>query len=181
MRPGRVLNDFTATDGREVILRTPTLEDTDDLMELLNSFVEENAEIASTTKVTRDQEAKFVSRIITKLERDELFFLVAEVGGKVIASADIRILHGDERHVGVLGAGVGRDLRGLGIGTQMMNTLIDQAAALGLKVLTMQVFATNKRAIHVYEKVGFVQTGRIPKKHYRDGRYIDEVIMTKLI
>jgi RimJ/RimL family protein N-acetyltransferase len=181
MRPGRVLNDFTATDGREVILRTPTLEDIDDRMELLNSFVEENAEIADTTKVTRDQEAKFVSRIITKMERDELFFLVAEIGRKVIASADIRILHGDERHVGVLGAGVRRDLRGLGIGTQMMNTLIDQAAALGLKVLTMQVFATNKRAIHVYEKVGFVQTGRIPKKHYRDGRYIDEVIMTKLI
>jgi RimJ/RimL family protein N-acetyltransferase len=62
-----------------------------------------------------------------------------------------------------------------------MKTLIEQATTLGLKVLTLQVFATNKHAIHVYEKVGFVQTGKIPKKHFRRDQYIDEVIMTKLI
>jgi len=63
----------------------------------------------------------------------------------------------------------------------MMKTLVKQAATLGLKVLTLQAFATNRRAVHVYEKVGFVQTGRVPMKHFRESQYIDEVIMTKLI
>jgi len=49
-----------------------------------------------------------------------------------------------------------------------------------LEVLTLTAFASNKRAIHVYEKVGFVQTGLIPKKHLKDGKYTDEVIMTRL-
>jgi ribosomal protein S18 acetylase RimI-like enzyme len=62
--------------------------------------------------------------------------------------------------------------RGLGIGTEMMKTLAEQATALELKVLMLHVFATNKRAVHFYEKVGFVQTGRVPMKHFREGRRI---------
>jgi RimJ/RimL family protein N-acetyltransferase len=63
----------------------------------------------------------------------------------------------------------------------MMKTLMEQAKALGLKVLMLQVFATNGRAIHVYEKLGFAHSGRIPKKRFREGQYIDELTMTKLI
>jgi RimJ/RimL family protein N-acetyltransferase len=73
------------------------------------------------------------------------------------------------------------DFRGLGIGTEMMKTLVEQARETGLKVLTLTVFASNKRAIRVYEKTGFVQTGTVPKKHFKEGKYIDEVIMAKLL
>ena len=168
-------------DGREVILRTPRLEDLDNLMELINSLVDEKAEIARTEKVTREEEAEWLPKMLSNLEKNELFFLVAEVGGKVVASSDIHILRGDEKHVGVLGIVVKSGFRDSGIGKEMMKTLEEQSVALGLKVLTLQVLATNKRAIHVYENVGFVQTGRVPKKHFREGQYIDEVIMTKLI
>lgn len=41
--------------------------------------------------------------------------------------------------------------------------------------------ATNTRAIHVYEKVGFRQAGRIPKGFFKNGSYIDRVIMAKEI
>ena len=63
----------------------------------------------------------------------------------------------------------------------MMKTLAEQATALELKVLMLHVFAPNRRAVHFYEKVGFVQTGRIPKKHFREGQNLDEVVMTELI
>jgi len=63
----------------------------------------------------------------------------------------------------------------------MMKTLIEQADMMGLKILTLTVFATNKRAIHVYQKVGFKETGRILKGIYRKGKYLDRVIMTKEI
>lgn len=181
MQPGRVVQKFYVRDGREVILRTPRWEDLDNLMELINSLVDEKAEIARTEKVTREEEAEWLPKMLSNLEKDDLFFLVAEVGGKVVASSDVHILCGDEKHVGVLGIVVKSGFRNLGIGTEMMKTLEEQSVARGLKILTLQVFATNKRAIHVYENVGFVQTGRVPRKHYREGQYIDEVIMTKLI
>lgn len=103
------------------------------------------------------------------------------MGGRVVASSDIHVLGGYEKHVGVLGIVVQKGFRDSGIGTEMMKTMIEQARTLGLKVLTLQAFATNKRAIHVYENVGFVETGRIPKKFFKENQYIDEVIMTKLI
>jgi RimJ/RimL family protein N-acetyltransferase len=62
-----------------------------------------------------------------------------------------------------------------------MKTLMEYADATGLKVLTLAVLETNKCAIHVYEKVGFAQTGRVPKKYFKDGKYIDGIIMTKLL
>jgi RimJ/RimL family protein N-acetyltransferase len=181
MQLGRVFRKFYIRDGQEVILRTPKREDLDGLMELINSLVDEKAEIARTVKVTREEEAEWLPKMLASLEKDELFFLVAEVGRKLVASSDIHILPGDQKHVGVLGIVIKSGYRELGLGTEMMKTLIEQARARGLKVLTLQVFATNKRAVHVYEKVGFVNSGKVPKKHFREGQYIDEVIMTKLI
>ena len=175
------MRKFHAKDRQEVILRTPRREDLDDLMELINSLVDEKAEIALTKKVTREEQAEWMPKMLSKLENNENFFLVAEVDGKIVASSSIDILHGDQKHVGDLGIVIKSGFRDLGIGTQMMTLLVEQATTLGLKVLTLQVFATNKRAIHVYEKTGFVQTGTLPKTRFREGQYIDEVIMTKLI
>jgi len=181
MQLGRVFRKFPVKDGREVILRTPRKEDLEDLMELINSLVDEKAEIARAEKVTREEEVEWLPKMLAGLEKNEQFFLVAEVDRKLVASSDIHLLRGDETHVGVLGIVVKSGFRDLGIGTEMMKTLVEQATALGLKVLTLQVFATNRRAVHVYEKTGFVQTGTVPKKHFREGQYIDEIIMTKLI
>jgi RimJ/RimL family protein N-acetyltransferase len=71
--------------------------------------------------------------------------------------------------------------RNLGIGTKILRTLLEQATFFGLRNMTINAFATNKRAIHVYKKVGFIESGIIPNKHFRQGKLIDEIIMTKQI
>jgi ribosomal protein S18 acetylase RimI-like enzyme len=71
--------------------------------------------------------------------------------------------------------------RDLGIGTKMMRALIDHGKKIGLKLLVLSVFATNTRAVHVYEKIGFFVTGRVPGKHFREGRFIDELTMAKVL
>jgi RimJ/RimL family protein N-acetyltransferase len=154
----------------------------DDLLELINSLVEEGAEIGRAEKIeSREAEIDWLSRALASLEKDEVFYLVAEVNGKVVASSDIHTLRGYEKHVGVIGIVIKKGFRDLGIGTRMMQTLVDEAKKKALKVLTLSVFASNERAIHVYEKIGFVQTGLVPRKHFKDGKYIDEMIMTKLL
>jgi RimJ/RimL family protein N-acetyltransferase len=157
MKSGKLVRHFFAKDRREVILRTPRWEDLHDFLDLINSLVEE------------------------RVEKDELFFVVAEVDGKVVATSEIDRRTGYEEHVGVIGIAIKSGFRDMGIGTEMMETLIKHAEKMGLKVLTLTAFASNRRAIHVYEKIGFVQTGRVPKKHFKDGKYIDEIIMTKLL
>ena len=180
MKAGKVIHRFTAKDGREVILRTPRWEDLDGLMELINSLVEEGADIEYDTKKTREEEVDWLSRAIAQLEKGNRLHMVAEVEGKVIASCGItKRRFTCENHVGDLGILIKSGYRDIGIGSEMMKTLIDQARVMRLKILSLTVFATNKRAIHVYEKVGFKEIGRIPKGIFRNGKYIDRVMMTK--
>ncbi|MGA2767962.1 MAG: GNAT family N-acetyltransferase [Candidatus Bathyarchaeia archaeon] len=181
MKTGKVFQELSVNDGRKVVLRTPRWEDLDDLLELVNSLVDEAAEIYRDEKASRDEEIDWRSGVLARLEEGKTFFLVAEVDGGVVASSDVNGQRAYEKHVGVVGIIVRRGFRDLGIGTAMMRVLLEQAQETGLKVLTLSAFASNKRAIHVYENVGFVQTGFIPRKHLKEGKYTDEVIMTKLL
>ena len=182
MKAGNIVSSFYAKAGRKVVLRTPKWEDLDDLLELINSLVDEKANISRTKKVSREEEIDWLSGVLSRLEKDETFYLVADVDGKVVGTSELnRRSGGYEGHVGVIGIAIKKGFRDAGIGTEMLKALIDQARTMGLKVITLSAFATNKRAIHVYEKVGFVQTGRIPKKFFKDDEYIDEMIMTKVL
>ena len=184
MKTGQVLEEFALKNGCKVVLRTPRWEDLDDLLELVNSLVGEGAEIVGDEKVSRDEEINWLSGVLTRLEKDKTFFLVAEVDCKVIASSDANRQREYEKRAGVVGIVVDKGFRELGIGTAMMRILVQQAKKMGLNVLTLAAaaaFATNKRAIHVYEKVGFVQTDLIPMKFFKGDIHLDEVIMTKLL
>jgi len=181
MQAGKVVRAFPAKGKSKIVLRTPRWEDLDDFLELINSLVEERADILRSEKVSREEEIDFMARVLSHLEKDEMFYLVAEVDGKVVAVSELSRRSGYESHVGVIGIAIRNGYRDLGIGTELMKTLEMQARRMGLKVLTLTAFATNKPAIHVYQKVGFVQTGTIPKKHFKGGKYVDELIMTKLL
>lgn len=182
MKVGKIIRKFVAKDGRDVILRTPRLEDLDNLLELINSLVDEKADIYVTEKVSREEEAKWLLEVIAHLERDEDFFLAAEVGNKVVAFAEFKIKKGDKEHpAGAVGIIVKKGYRNLGIGTVMLKTLFEQAVIFGLRKMTINAFATNKRAIYVYKKVGFIETGIIPERHFRQGKLIDEITMEKQI
>ena len=181
MKTGKILCRFADREGREVILRTPRWEDLDDLTDFINSLVEEGADICRKEKVTREEEAEWLGRRLADLENDKVLLMVAEVDGKVVANSEIGRKEGYSSHVGGLGIGIRTGYRDVGIGTEMLRTLIAQAEGMGLKILTLGIFASNDRAMHVYDKVGFKETGRFPKEIYKDGRYIDHIIMTREI
>jgi RimJ/RimL family protein N-acetyltransferase len=181
MKAGKTVKTFCARDGQKVVLRAIRWEDLDDLLELINSLVEEKVDIVRTEKVSRHEEIDWLGGALCRLEKEEIFYLVAEVGGKVVANSEIRRGTGHSEHVGNVGIAIREGYRSIGIGTEVMKSLIDQAQNWGLKVLTLSVFASNKRAFHVYEKVGFVETGRVPRKFFRNDEYIDEIIMAKFL
>jgi RimJ/RimL family protein N-acetyltransferase len=177
MRSGATVAEFSVKDGRKVVLRTPRWEDLDELLGLINSLVEEKAEIVISDKLTREEEADWLASLLVRLEKDQAFFLVAEVDGNVVASSDLHVGRGTESRAGNVGIVVKDGFRSMGIGTRMMQAIVKFARKRGLRVLVLSVFATNERAIHVYGKVGFVKCGRIPGKHFHRGKYVDEIIM----
>jgi len=181
LKPGQILKRFKAKDGREVVLRTPQWRDLDALLDFINSLVEEEADICRDKKATREEEADWLGRLLADIEKGAIIGIVAETEGRVVANSEVKRRSGPMSHVGYLGIAIKEGYRNMGIGTEIMKTLIEESRKMGLKVLVLEVFASNKRARHVYEKVGFKETGRIPKGIYKKGEYIDSITMTMTI
>jgi len=182
IRAGQTFKEFPTKDGRKAVLRNPRWDDLDDLLENFNSFVEEQSDEFCTTneKWTREQMADDLGVILANHENTRSFSLVVEVDGKTIGISELTKKRGFSRHVGEISVlGIKKDYRNLGIGTEMLELLISQAERMRLKMLVLNTFSTNKRATHVYEKVGFKETGRTPKLFYKNGKYIDGVTMVK--
>lgn len=67
---------------------------------------------------------------------------------------------------------------GKGYGTEAMKILISFAwKDLNLRRLELDVHAFNKRAIRVYEKMGFSQFGTAHGRFFIDGEYVDTILM----
>lgn len=84
-------------------------------------------------------------------------------------------------HVGNLGISVKQGYRDVGIGQELMREAEAQAQKLGLEIISLEVFASNERARHVYEKMGFREVGRTPRGVKYKGEYVDSVSMVKEI
>jgi ribosomal protein S18 acetylase RimI-like enzyme len=76
-------------------------------------------------------------------------------------------------HCGELGMGVRKDHRRRGIGQRLLLRAIEEAKAVGLERIELDVFATNVAAIRLYEKLGFGVEGLKQRARKIDGRYDD--------
>lgn len=79
----------------------------------------------------------------------------------------------DEAHITLLG--IHPEYQGRGLGQLLLCALLDRAREIEMKRATLEVRASNDRAIHLYQKHGFTVVGR-RKKYYQDNDE-DGVIM----
>ena len=70
-----------------------------------------------------------------------------------------------------------RDYRRLGVGSMLLEAVIERAKKLGLSILTLEVRQSNIAAQGLYRKYGFEEIG-VRKRYYSDNNE-DAVIMTK--
>jgi len=117
-------------------------------------------------------------------EQSGYLYLVAEVAGRVIGQLEFE--NGRWRktaHAGMLSVYVARDWRERGVGTILLRSLLDWAAAHPLiEKVTLAVFSSNSRAIAAYKKCGFEEEGRCARDMKLDsGEYIDSVLMYQFV
>lgn len=181
MKSGAILSEFTDNKGRRVTLRTPEWEDLDGLLELINSAVDERVDIYVDEPKTRDEEATWLGQILAKNELGKMLHVVALVDDAVVGSASLEKHKGCMGHTGELGVLIKGGFREAGIGTKVLSVLMGHAKEMGLEVLVIRYFSGNDRAEHVYRKIGFSETGRMPGAVKRDGRYRDLVILMRRV
>lgn len=68
--------------------------------------------------------------------------------------------------------------RDRGVGTEAVRLVVGYAfEQLGLRRIQLEAYAFNHRALRVYEKVGFVREGLRRETEFKNGAWVDEVVM----
>ena len=113
-----------------------------------------------------------------ELKRPEVCFLyVLRTPDKPVAGFCAFWLVIDQAHINNLA--VLPELRGRGLGTQLLEAVIAEALHLGAILLTLEVRQSNEPALRLYEKAGFYREG--VRKNYYTNPIEDALILSRKI
>ena len=127
-------------------------------------------------------EERIAERILDVRLSDNSLFIVAEADDVVVGALTCAggTLAAD-RHTTSLGMYVAKEWRNQGVGSGLMAYAIQWAAQSPMvERMELEVYASNERAIHLYEKFGFEHEGRKRRMFYHHGQVIDNLIMASL-
>ena len=109
-----------------------------------------------------------------ELECDNSYVIVAKVGeNTIVGFAGLKVILDEADIMNIV---VKKDFRHNGIGSFLLENLINYSKDLNLKTITLEVNENNLSAIRLYDKFSFDKLGI--RKNYYDGKS-DAIIMSK--
>jgi len=119
-------------------------------------------------------------QLTKRREGDHL--LVAIVDGEVVGTIGLDTSPRPRiRHRGEIGMMVRDDWQGKGVGTAMMQAVVDLADKwLNLTRIELTVYTDNEPAIALYRKFGFQIEGTLRKYAFREGEFVDAYAMARV-
>ena len=167
--------------GNEVVIREAKSSDANGLIDCIKTYLKSNFIPLTPEEFspTLEEQEEWISNYI--YGKNDLL-LIAEHKGQIIGNIDLTIHHRKMlNHTGYLGMGIHEDWQNQGIGTILLERLIEWSDIQPeIEILWLQVFGNNEKGIRIYQKNGFVEDGR--QKEFiknMNGVYIDNVIMTR--
>jgi RimJ/RimL family protein N-acetyltransferase len=162
-------------DGTEVLLRPMVKSDREALGFFFNRLP------PSVLQYVRNDvtNPKVLDQWCEQLNYERVFPLLAFHGEKMVANASLhRVAYGWRKHLGTIRIVVAPEFHGKGLGTLMINELVDLAMEFGLEKLMAEFPLRAHGALAVFKKSGFspraVIEGLMKGRHGED---LDIVIM----
>ena len=177
--------EITLKDGRTCVLRSAEKTDAAEMLRYMVQVLSETPYLISSPEefaaMPVEKEEAFIENI---LSAERAVMVTAFDGDRIIGTADLRSAGARQRvqHRCGMGITILKEYWGVGLGSQMMQAIIDCAKDLGYEQLELEVVAENRRAISLYTKFGFTVYGCHPHKiRYADGTYADDYLMYKTL
>ena len=144
---------ITLSDGSRVLLRPLTPEDRQNLIDLYANL---NAE--ELRMLRHDvSNPEVVSAWIDDLDYDRVLPILAMVGERLVGNATLHFHHGPARHRAELRIFLSKEVRRRGLGTRLLQALIDLAKRRNLYLLEAEILADQTNVIKAFKKLGFEQ------------------------
>lgn len=140
--------------GEKVILRPFIDEDIDTMLECIN-----DPEVMKFTGSSESFDKDFVIQWYKtrNIQENRLDLAIVDIKTQVTVGEVVINEYDEEKHSMNFRILIGAKGRDKGFGSETMNLILDYIFTYtDLKQITLGVYAFNKRAHHVYEKVGFI-------------------------
>ena len=109
--------------------------------------------------------------------------IVAEADGQVIGWGSLNPFSARQayQYVADFSVYVERSWRAKRVGRRLLERLIELAKSLGYHKMMLSAFPFNESGVALYERMGFVKVGICREMGLLGGRWVDTVIMEKLL
>jgi len=162
----------------EVKLRDATQADVVRICAIHNQGIEDRVATLDTELHTLDEQLTWFRRHDARHP-----VVVAEVAADISGWASLNQFSARPayRYVADLSVYVDRDWRGKGVGTLLLREIEARARSLGYHKIVLSAFPFNQAGMRLYEKFGFRTVGIYHEQGLVDGRWVDTIIMEKLL
>jgi RimJ/RimL family protein N-acetyltransferase len=163
-----------------ITTRFSTPEDADAISACVDAVSRERRYLGNTSGFSAEQTRAFIASL-SDSGGIQIVVVADHQGGVpngIVGWCDVTPLPFEGmRHVGRLGMGLLPSFRGQGLGRRLVREALSQVFAKTLQRVELEVFASNKIAVGLYEREGFVTEGRKRCARFLDGAEDDILIM----
>jgi len=166
--------------GLEFSIRSVREEDAPSIIDLLNPIIQAGIYTIMDEQLSLAGQTDFIRGLP---QRGVFNVAVCNDSQKVLGLQDVEPMSASNalRHVGVISTFVSLATQRNGIGRRLSQATFQEAKELGFLKICATVRADNQRAVSFYESQGFRVIGTARKHAFVGGKFIDEMLMERLI
>ena len=125
-----------------------------------------------------DETRNFVENVILNSTASKSYIIEEREGMRAIGVISLTNIDTKNRNAECIIDIGEKDYWGMGYGTEALRMLLEYAFfELNLHRVSLRVFSLNEKAIHIYNKLGFVKEGVMRESLYRNGAWHDIIMM----
>jgi L-amino acid N-acyltransferase YncA len=165
----------------DLSVRTAQPDDAEALVRILNPIIQAGVYTALDTPCTIEEEREY---LVNFPDRGIFHVAVCTADNRVVGFQSMEpfasYTHAFD-HVGVLGTYVDLEARRQGIAKRLFGAMFEAALARGYEKIFTFIRADNAEALLAYSRQGFRVVGTAERHAKLGGRYVDEIVVEKLL
>jgi RimJ/RimL family protein N-acetyltransferase len=169
---------ITLKDGRTATITHVSEADAEEILAYVHDISYESDFLSfgpGEFELSLDQQRAFIRGLA---DASNGIMLKATIAGQIVGSSSLkRSPRSRIHHAAELGLSVRRAFSGLGAGRALCEGAFAAARRVGITRVSLRVRADNPRAIHLYERLGFVHENRHVGAFFVNGVFFDEFSM----
>jgi RimJ/RimL family protein N-acetyltransferase len=139
-------------DGSRVILRPMVKEDRDKLLDFFQRLDEKD--LLFLRSEVRDP--RVIDHWVNHIDYSRVYPLLAEAQGRIVGDATLHMRKvGWKRHLGNVRVVVAKDYQNKGLGTLLINEIVELAGEFGLQKLVAEIHLQAHGALTAFKRAGF--------------------------